>query len=52
MSTNLVTERGYEPPRWTLRAGRPVRLTFVRTTDKTCGTEVVFPSMNIRRPCR
>jgi RND family efflux transporter MFP subunit len=46
----LVTEKGYEPPRWTLRAGRPVRLTFVRTTDKTCGTEVVFPSMNIRRP--
>ena len=33
-----------------MRAGRPVRLTFVRTTDKTCGTEVVFPSMNIRRP--
>ena len=25
------------------------RLTFVRTTDKTCGTEVVFPSLNIKR---
>jgi plastocyanin domain-containing protein len=34
----------------TLRAGTPVRLTFVRTTDKTCATEVVFPSLNIRRP--
>ena len=23
--------------------------TFVRTTDKACGTEVVFPSLNIKR---
>jgi plastocyanin domain-containing protein len=22
----------------------------VRTTDKTCGTEVVFPALGIRRP--
>jgi len=27
----------------------PARLTFVRTTDKTCGTAVAFPSLNIRR---
>jgi RND family efflux transporter MFP subunit len=46
----VVTELGYEPARLTLRAGTPVRLTFVRTTDKTCATEVVFPSLNIRRP--
>jgi RND family efflux transporter MFP subunit len=45
----MVTEQGYEPAKLTLRAGTPVRLTFVRTTDKTCGTEVVFPSLNIRR---
>jgi plastocyanin domain-containing protein len=32
-----------------LRAGPPARITFVRTTDKTCGTEVVFPSLNIKR---
>ena len=24
-------------------------MTFVRTTDKTSGTEVVFPSLNIKR---
>src|SRR5262249_9186389 len=48
-ATILVTERGYEPAKLTLRAGEPARMTFVRTTDKTCGTEVVFPSMNIRR---
>src|SRR5262249_317437 len=45
----LVTENGYEPARLTVRAGQPARITFVRTTDKTCGTEVVFPSLNIRR---
>jgi plastocyanin len=46
----LVTETGYEPAKLTLRAGAPARITFVRNTDKTCGTEVVFPSLNIRRP--
>jgi membrane fusion protein, heavy metal efflux system len=44
-----VTEQGYEPSRLILRSGVPARLTFVRTTEKTCGTEVVFPSLNIRR---
>jgi RND family efflux transporter MFP subunit len=46
----LVTEQGYEPAKVTLRADAPARITFVRTTDNTCGTEVVFPSLNIRRP--
>ncbi len=45
----VVGEKGYEPPRVTLRAGVLTRLTFVRTTDKTCGTEVVFPSLNLKR---
>ncbi len=45
----IVNEQGYEPGKITLRAGVPARLTFVRTTDKTCGTEVVFPSLNIKR---
>jgi RND family efflux transporter MFP subunit len=45
----VVSERGYQPARVNLRAGTPARLTFVRTTDRTCGTEVVFPSLKIRR---
>ena len=45
----VVSEQGYEPAKVTLRAGIPARITFVRTTDKTCGTEVVFPSLNIKR---
>ena len=44
-----VNEKGYEPAKVTLRAGTPARITFVRTTDKTCGTEVAFPSLNIKR---
>ena len=44
-----MTEKGYEPAKVMVRAGEPARITFVRTTDKTCSTEVVFPSLNIRR---
>jgi len=45
----VVNEQGFEPAKISLRAGTPARITFVRTTDKTCGTEVVFPSLNIKR---
>ena len=45
----VVTEQGFEPAKVTLRAGAPARLAFTRTTDNTCGTEVVFPSLGIRR---
>jgi membrane fusion protein, heavy metal efflux system len=46
----VVGEHGYAPATITLKAGVPARLTFLRTTDKTCGTEVVFPSLHIKRP--
>jgi plastocyanin domain-containing protein len=46
----VVTEKGFEPDRVSVRAGSLARLTFVRTTDKTCATELVFPSLNIKRP--
>jgi membrane fusion protein, heavy metal efflux system len=45
----VVGEQGYQPARVSLRAGTPARLTFVRTTDKTCGTEILVPSLKIRR---
>jgi plastocyanin domain-containing protein len=44
-----VNETAYEPATVALRAGIPARITFVRTTDKTCATEVVVPSLNIQR---
>lgn len=46
----VVSNRGYEPSTLTLRAGVPARITFVRTTNATCGTDVVLPSYDIRRP--
>lgn len=45
----VVNEQGFEPATVPVRAGMPTRLTFIRTTDKTCGTEVVFPSLKIKR---
>jgi plastocyanin domain-containing protein len=44
----LVTE-GSDPAKVVLRAGTPARITFVRATDKTCGSRSRFPSLNIRR---
>jgi membrane fusion protein, heavy metal efflux system len=45
----VVNEKGFEPARVALRAGIPARLTFVRTTDQTCATEVVFASLYVRK---
>lgn len=44
-----VTEQGYQPASVNVPAGQPVTLVFTRTTDQTCGTQVVFPSLNLRR---
>jgi len=45
----IVGDQAFEPSRLTLRAGVPARITFVRTSDKTCATEVTFPSLKITR---
>ena len=45
----MVSEKGFEPARLTARAGTPIRITFVRTTDATCATEVSIPSSNVTR---
>jgi hypothetical protein len=45
----IVSEKGYEPARVTLRAAVPARITFVRTTDATCGMAVTIPSLSLRR---
>lgn len=46
----MVTSRGFEPTTLALRAGVPARVTFTRTTDRTCGTEVVMPAHDINKP--
>lgn len=44
-----ITEHGYQPAAFRLRRGIPARVTFLRKTDTTCGTEVVFPDYGITR---
>lgn len=44
-----VTESGFEPQQLNLRAAVPARITFTRTSEKTCATKVVFPSLKIER---
>ena len=44
-----MTEASFDPARITIKAGLPARLTFTRTSDKTCATAVVFPALNIQR---
>ncbi|ODS53440.1 MAG: hypothetical protein ABS36_12390 [Acidobacteria bacterium SCN 69-37] len=48
-ATVTVTDASFDPQLITLRAGVPARVTFIRTSDKTCATSVVFASLNIRR---
>jgi plastocyanin domain-containing protein len=47
--TVSVTASGYEPSTVQAAAGEPLTLVFKRTTDQTCGQEVVFPDRDIRR---
>lgn len=42
-----VTASAFEPSRVALDRGVPARIVFTRTSDKTCATQVVFPSLGI-----
>ena len=41
-----VSEEGYVPAHVKVHQGQEVVLVFTRTTDATCGTEVIVPSVN------
>jgi len=45
----VISTKGYQPTSLKLRRGVPARVTFLRTTDATCVTEIVLPDFNIRR---
>jgi plastocyanin domain-containing protein len=48
----VASEHGFSPGSLKLTQGGPgshAAVTFVRTTDKTCATEVVFPDLNLQR---
>jgi plastocyanin len=42
-----VDGQGFHPDRITTHAGQPITLAVTRTTDETCGTEIVFKSLAI-----
>ncbi|MBK9072495.1 MAG: cupredoxin domain-containing protein [Myxococcales bacterium] len=44
-----VDGEGYHPSTINAPAGKKATLVFTRTADKSCGTEVVFPSLNIKK---
>jgi plastocyanin domain-containing protein len=47
-----ANEHGFTPSSMKLAAGGPgshATVTFVRTTDKTCATEVVFPDLKLEK---
>lgn len=46
----VADEHGYTPSTVSAAKGSPITLRFVRTTDKTCATEVVFPELNLKKP--
>lgn len=50
-STNRIeiTASGYQPDTIIVETGKKVSLTFIRRTDQTCGTEVAFPDLNIKK---
>lgn len=48
----VASEHGFSPASVSLPHGPPgskVSVTFIRTTDKTCATEVVFPELDVKK---
>ena len=47
--TIIVTSDGYTPATIRLQKSAPTQLTFIRTTEDTCGTQIVIPAYGISR---
>ena len=45
----VVGAQGFQPARVDLPVGQPTEITFLRTTDQTCATEVVFADLQLRQ---
>jgi plastocyanin domain-containing protein len=48
-ATITVDAQGFQPSSLTLKPDVAARITFVRTTDQTCGTSVVIPDYKIQK---
>ncbi|MFO0739624.1 MAG: cupredoxin domain-containing protein [Labilithrix sp.] len=42
-------DKGFTPSSVSFKKGTPAALVFVRTTDDTCATSVVFPELDIKK---
>lgn len=45
-----VNDGGFSPSSVTLAPGAPVELEFLRTTEETCASSVIFPELGISEP--
>lgn len=45
----VADDKGFTPSSVTLKKGAPGSLVFLRTSDDTCATEVVFPELNVKK---
>ncbi len=48
--TVRITENGFDPKSLSLKPGVPARVTFIRATDKSCGTAISIPDFKINKP--
>lgn len=44
-----VDGAGFHPDRIPAKVGTPITLALVRTTDETCGTEILVPSLGLEK---
>ncbi len=44
-----ITKKGYEPKVITVKKDVPTKITFIRQTNQTCGTEIVIPDYKIEK---
>ena len=45
----IVDDKGFTPSHVEVQKGKPAWLVFVRMTDDTCATEVVFPDLKLEK---
>jgi plastocyanin len=48
--TISITPNAYEPESIVVKQGVKTTLTFIRKTEQTCATEIVFPDFDIEKP--
>ena len=49
VSRVIVSQKGFEPTRVPVPSGVPARIIFVRASDATFATEVMIPTLDIKR---